>query len=307
MIDKLNRSRSGSPVRSTQQAQSASQPTNVAAPPPAPPAPPPAPPPPSSFSAASSQAGKVNLRPSASPGAPQLGSASASSLFGAKKPQAATASSSTASTSTTQQSPIKLGGKDVPGTTQPIAATGNSGMDKTYFHNSGEKFGWLATSPQVVDQEMTAYKKLATLQGIHLPQTLEVPSGEKGPTTTSLDGKAVPETGYFIEHLNISTQFKPKMLALSAETRPGRGAVATYNQLSPAAQKQMHADIQAIKHHISDIAGTVGELTLTLDPASGHVRLLDVGPVNGQAGGADLAEKAVKGLDNLLAKCPPPA
>ncbi|MCP3098267.1 hypothetical protein LZ198_05165 [Myxococcus sp. K15C18031901] len=179
-------------------------------------------------------------------------------------------------------------------------------MDKTYFHNEGEKFGWLATSSEVVEQEVKAYQKLEGLDGIHLPQRIEVPEGGKGPTTTAIPGKEVPATGFFIEHLDVSAKFKPKMLAVSADSSLGDGISSKYNNLSPAAKNQMHQDLQAIDKHIKDIAGTVGELTLTLDPASGHVRLLDVGPSKGQVGGDELAEQALKGLANLVKKCPQP-
>lgn len=295
----------GTPGQQTVQPQSTApsatttQPTT--APPPPPPlpttSPPPPPPPPSSFTPKGSP--PVSLEQKPTPGAPPLPSASPSALFGKKKPEAPPPPSPVLA-----KHEIKVGGKVVEGTTQPVQATGAGGMDKKYHHNAGDKFGWLETSPEVVARELPAYQKLSALGGLHLPRVIEA-SGDERPVIANQDGKeSQAQGGYFIEHLPFKKTFKPKMMVFEA------GGVANmYKSLpSDAARRQMRGDLEAIQSKIGDIAHIVGELTLTINEETGRVNLLDVGPTgNGSVGGTELAEKAGRGLQKILAACPPPA
>jgi len=221
-----------------------------------------------------------------------LRSASPASLFGTKKTTATTPQE-------LEKAPAKAGGREVPGTTQPIEATGHGGMDKKYYHNPGDKFGWLETKPEVVERELKAYKELDKIGGLNFPQTIEA-SGEDRPMLGGKDGDKQATSGYFVEHLEFKKTFKPKMMVFDA------GIVARmYKQLpSDEAKLQMRNDIQAIKDEIEGIANVVGELTLTVNPETGVVHLLDVGPnENKAAGGEELATNAGKGLEKILTAC----
>ncbi|MFY0581794.1 hypothetical protein ACN28S_52725 [Cystobacter fuscus] len=174
-------------------------------------------------------------------------------------------------------------------------------MDKQYFHNKDDKFGWLETSSDVVQREMKAYKKLAEIEGIKLPQTIEV-SGEDYPMLTGKDGGEAKkaQSGYFVEHLEFGRTFKPKMMTLGVP----KAIVNTYKNLpTDEAKAQMRGDLKAIQDKLGGISDVVGELTLATNPRTGAVYILDVGPNSSGDVGGGPAKSAHKGLDKILEAC----
>ncbi|TCI90675.1 eCIS core domain-containing protein [Tenacibaculum sp. M341] len=167
------------------------------------------------------------------------------------------------------------------------------GMDKKYFWNGGE-YGWLETSPEVIEREFKAYEALSSLN-ITLPRLImtDGPTELRGKDGGSL---GAPQNGYWIQHVPMDKTYKPAMMWSGTSMDFKR----LLRFLPAEAKASALRGLNALKPKVDGISNIVGEFTLAIHQYTGEVYLLDFAPdASGKVGGDDLARNAKLGLDNM--------
>jgi hypothetical protein len=168
----------------------------------------------------------------------------------------------------------------------------SSGMDKQFFHNGQDEYGWLNFKDKaVMTRELQSRGALVGSKDI-LPEidTTRAPPALQGGTEPS---------GYYIKRIDLDKTIKPKMCALMVPNPVKR----TIQDALNTAEKKANgiASLTQIQSNLASICSEVGELTIAFDKSNGKAYLLDLAKDNlGKAGGADLQQTAGKGIANIL-------
>jgi hypothetical protein len=179
------------------------------------------------------------------------------------------------------------------------------GMTKKYFHADGDQYGWLETDKKTKEEEFGAYKKLGVLGDVAIPGVKDATTSEDLPYLKDKEGSvAQASLGYWVEHIAFLKNssdvkygtIKPKMFAM-ALNMTAKNIFATLKK--DGLLDTAISSLTGIKSNITDISKIVGELTLGV-ASDGRFLLLDVGTIQNQAGGEELATLGGKGLDNML-------
>lgn len=198
---------------------------------------------------------------------------------------------------------------------RPIQRTGETaenpvlyvtqGMTKKYYHSEGDKHGWLETDDKTKKEEFGAYIKLGALSNLDIPSVKDATADEDLPYLKEKNGGVVKaQLGYWIEHVAFLKNkrdekfgtIKPKMFSMGVNmTAKNIFAMLKQNDLLPTAIESLGF----IKANIVAISKIVGELTLGVS-SNGKMLLLDVGTIQNQAGGEELATLGGKGLDKMI-------
>jgi len=179
------------------------------------------------------------------------------------------------------------------------------GMTKKYYHSEGDKHGWLETDDKTKKEEFGAYLKLGALSNLAIPSVKDATTEEKLPFLKEKNGAVIKaKLGYWVEHVaflknNRNEKFgtiKPKMFSMGVNiTAKNIFAILKQNDLLPTAIESLGF----IKANIVAISKIVGELTLGVS-GDGKMLLLDVGTIQNQAGGEELATLGGRGLDKMI-------
>lgn len=168
-----------------------------------------------------------------------------------------------------------------------IKVEGISGMNKTYYHNEGDSWGWIELKQPNNSYKFFA-KEICEL-GIsnNLPKIV-VPNEQNGIHMPLIGlGSNKAKCGYYIQHLEIEKSVKPKMIGASAKMAIKFGATYEYdtteigvkqatNMEENSAIERAIEDLGTIKSKLDEILKSVDELTLCYDLTKCKIYLIDL-------------------------------
>lgn len=166
-----------------------------------------------------------------------------------------------------------------------------SGCDKTFYWDGVDKDGWLNFKSQsVITAELAARGKLVNIKRV-------IPAVDQSRTKPQLADGATA-LGYYIQRVNLGLTIKPQMNVFEVlkRVKDELGSVQGEDKIS-----ELKDSLQFMLSNCEVICNEVGEFTFGIDKDSGKAYLLDLAKTNGQAGGADQAQKAMAGLKKMLA------
>jgi len=167
-----------------------------------------------------------------------------------------------------------------------------SGCDKTFYWDGVDKDGWLNFKTQgVLDAEIASRGKLGNVRDV-------IPEIDQSRNAPQLADGAKP-LGYYIRRVNLGLTIKPQMNFFEVIKKVKTEIKGVQGGEKPAALKR---SLQFMLDHCDLICNEVGEFTFGIDRDTGRAYLLDLAKSNGQSGGGDQAEKAKRGLKNMIAE-----
>ena len=165
-----------------------------------------------------------------------------------------------------------------------------NGCDKEFYWDGIDKNGWLNFKSQsVLTSELAARGKLLSVKRV-IPDIDQATAAPQLPSGTKV-------LGYYIQRVNLGLTIKPQMHVFEVlkKVKTELNSVTGDEKIS-----SLKASLEFMRDNCNVICNEVGEFTFGIDADTGKAYLLDLAKTNGQAGGADQAQKALKGLDKMI-------